>query len=257
MTTDVHVESIPALDIRLDTPEWFEWLSSQSQFKYIGNSTEMSVKRRASNNKWYARKKVWSSDKGSTPIDLYLGSNEEVTSEKLREINYYFGLESSKFWQWYHSPARKQSKGKGVQDEMYTEEPQLSQTGDKVEELEELRTRLAELEQSNSELQAANQALQKQLSECSLQLESTQRALEREADDAKRYYVLWRRYPDLERKNKRLQEQADAFEAAPLKILEGWIEANAIDLKPRTADKLRAYREYLLRSSREADESDS
>jgi hypothetical protein len=161
MATDVHVESIPALDIRLDTPEWFEWLSSQSQFKYIGNSTEMSVKRRASNDKWYARKKVWSSDKGSTPVDLYLGSNEEVTSEKLREINYYFGLESNKFWQWYHSPARKQSKGKGVQDtEMYTEQPQPSQIRD---DIEELRARIAELEQSDSELQSTNQALEKHL----------------------------------------------------------------------------------------------
>jgi hypothetical protein len=216
MTTDVHVESIPALDIRLDTPEWFEWLSSQSQFKYVGNSTEMSVKRRASNNKWYARKKVWSSDKGSTPIDLYLGSNEEVTSEKLREINYYFGLESGKFWQWYHSPARKQSKSKGVQPEMYTEQLQPSQTGD---ETEELRARIAELEQSNSELQSANQALENQLSECSLQLEGAQKALEREA--------------------------------VPLKTLENWIEANSVDLKPRTADKLRAYREYLLRSIKE------
>jgi hypothetical protein len=222
MTTDVHVESIPALDIRLDTPEWFEWLSSQSQFKYIGNSTEMSVKRRASNGKWYARKKVWSSDKGSTPVDLYLGSNEEVTSEKLREINYCFGLESSKFWQWYHSPARKQSKGKGVQEaEMYTEQPQPSQTRD---DTEELRARIAELEQSNSELQSTNRALEKQLSECSLQLESAQEALE--------------------------------GEAAPLKTLESWIEANSVDLKPRTADKLRAYREYLLRSIREkGDES--
>ncbi len=222
MTISVFPGSIPELDIQLDSSEWFEWLATQSQFKYESNLATMSVKRRASNGKWYARKKVWSSDKGSTPVDLYLGSNEEVTSEKLREINYCFGLESSKFWQWYHSPARKQSKGKGVQEaEMYTEQPQPSQTRD---DTEELRARIAELEQSNSELRSTNQALEKQLSEYSLQLESA---------------------------------QVDAFDAAPLKVLEGWIEANSVDLKPRTADKLRAYREYLLRSSREADESDS
>ncbi len=167
MTISVFPGSIPELDIQLDSPEWFEWLAAQSQFKYESNLATMSVKRRASNGKWYARKKVWSSDKGSTPVDLYLGSNEEVTSEKLREINYYFGLEPGKFWQWYHSPTRKQSKSKGVQPEMYTEQPQPSQTRD---ETEELRVRIAELEQSNSELQSTNQALEKQLSECSQRL---------------------------------------------------------------------------------------
>lgn len=133
MTTDVHVESIPALGIRLNTPEWFEWVSFQSQFKYIGNSTEMSVKRRASNGKWYARKKVYSSDKGSIPVDLYIGANEECTSERLKEINYRFGQNWRDFWPWYHSPARKESKAKGVQ--VYTEPPQSSQTQDENEKL--------------------------------------------------------------------------------------------------------------------------
>jgi hypothetical protein len=51
-------------------------------------------------------------------------------------------------------------------------------------------------------------------------------------------------------------QEALEGEAAPLKTLESWIEANSVDLKPRTADKLRAYREYLLRSIREkGDES--
>jgi hypothetical protein len=168
MTISVFPGSIPALDIQLDSPEWFEWLATQSQFKYEGNLTTMSVKRRASNGKWYARKKVYSSDKGSTPVDLYIGADEECTAEKLREINYHFGQDWRNFWPWYHSPARKESKPKGVQtEEVYTEQLQLSQTRD---ETEELRARLAELEQSNSELQATNQALEKQLSECSQRL---------------------------------------------------------------------------------------
>jgi regulator of replication initiation timing len=168
MTISVFPGSIPQLGIQLDSPEWFEWLAAQSQFKYEGNLTAMSVKRRASNGKWYARKKVYSSDKGSVPIDLYIGSDEECSSEKLKEINYRFGQDWRDFWSWYHSPARKESKAKGVQrEEVYTEQPQLSQTRD---ETEELRARIAELEQSNSELQSANQALEKHLSECSLQL---------------------------------------------------------------------------------------
>lgn len=249
MTISVFPGSVPDLGIQLDSSEWFEWLTAQSQFKYEGNLTTMSVKRRASNGKWYARKKVYSSDKGSVPVDLYIGPDEECTSEKLKEINYRFGQDWRDFWHWYHSPARKESKEKGVQTkEVYTEKTQPSQTSDEVEGL---KARIIELEQLNSELQATNQSLEKQLCECSLQKADIQQAYDREADCAKRYYPLWRKYPDLERKNKRLQEQVDAFEAAPLKILDGWIEAANIDLKPRTADKLRAYREYLLRSSRE------
>jgi hypothetical protein len=150
MTISVFPGSIPQLGIQLDSPEWFEWLAAQSQFKYEGNLTAMSVKRRASNGKWYARKKVYSSDKGSVPVDLYIGSDEECSSEKLKEINYRFGQDWRDFWSWYHSPARKESKAKGVQrEEVYTEQPQLSQTRD---ETEELRTRLAELEKENRDL---------------------------------------------------------------------------------------------------------
>jgi hypothetical protein len=132
MTTHVFPETVPELGIQLDSPEWFEWLSQQLQFKYCGNCTEMSVKRRASNGKWYARKKVYSSDKGSVPIDLYVGTDSDCTAEKLIELNYYFGLEWQKFWQWYHSSARRKEKGRGVQKEMSTSAANPSQTGEEI-----------------------------------------------------------------------------------------------------------------------------
>jgi predicted RNase H-like nuclease (RuvC/YqgF family) len=96
----------------------------------------------------------------------------------------------------------------------------------------------------------STEELENELSEYKSQVKKLQKALEHETEDAKRYYVFWRKYPDLERQNKRLQEQVDAFEAAPLKILDDWIAANGIDLQSGRADALRAYREYLLRSSR-------
>ncbi len=132
MTIHVFPGTVPELGIQLDSPEWFEWLSQQLQFKYCGNCTEMSVKRRASNGKWYARKKVYSSDKGSVPIDLYVGTDSDCTAEKLIELNYYFGLEWQKFWQWYHSPARRGGKAKGVQQEMSTPATNPSQTREEV-----------------------------------------------------------------------------------------------------------------------------
>ncbi len=146
MTINVFPESIPQLGIQLDSLEWFEWLANQTQFKYEGNLTTMSVKRRASNGKWYARKKVYSSDKGSVPVDLYIGGNEECTAEKLREINYRFGQDWRDFWPWYHSPARRGEKGKSVQQEMSTSTANPSQTGEEIAQLrEEVRRLGAEL----------------------------------------------------------------------------------------------------------------
>lgn len=147
---NVYPGMIPELDITLDTPEWFDWLSSANQFKYVGNLTEMSVKRRAANGKWYARKKVYSSNGGSKPVDLYIGSDSECTAEKLREINFHFAKDWVAFWQWYHSPSRKQGKGKGVQmPEVYTEEVTTSQTQN---EIAQLRAAIDELREKNLQL---------------------------------------------------------------------------------------------------------
>jgi hypothetical protein len=143
---NVFPTSIPDLDIRLDTPEWFEWLDSQTQFKYCGNLTEMSVKRRP-NGMWYARKKINSSN-GSKPIDLYVGSDEECTSDKLKEINYHFGKDNSEFWRWYYSPDRKEGKSKGVQPKpMYTPASPTAPSGEEITQLRaevERLTKLAE-----------------------------------------------------------------------------------------------------------------
>ncbi len=143
---NVFPTSIPDLDIRLDTPEWFEWLATQMQFKYCGNLTEMSVKRRP-NGMWYARKKIYSSN-GSKPIDLYIGSDEECTSDKLKEINYHFGKDWVEFWKWYHSDARKESKSKGVQpNPVYTSASPTAPSGEEITQLRaevERLTKLAE-----------------------------------------------------------------------------------------------------------------
>jgi hypothetical protein len=142
MTVNVYPSSIPDLEINLDSPEWFEWLEAQMQFKYCGNLTEMSVKRRP-NGKWYARKKIRSSN-GSKPVDLYIGSDEECTSEALKEINYQFSQDWVSFWNWYYDPARKGDKPKGVQpNPMYTLAEATLESG---EDIGKLQARIAELE---------------------------------------------------------------------------------------------------------------
>ena len=137
---NVYPGTIPDLGIQLDSPEWFDWLASVNQFKYIGNLTEMSVKRR-SNGKWYARKKIYSSS-GSKPVDLYIGSDEQCTAEKLQEINTCFAKDWVDFWDWYYSE-RKQEGKEGVQENMYT----LAQIHPQpTPEIEELKRQITELE---------------------------------------------------------------------------------------------------------------
>jgi hypothetical protein len=190
MTIHVFPGTVPELGIQLDSPEWFEWLSQQLQFKYCGNCTEMSVKRRASNGKWYARKKVYSSDKGSVPIDLYVGTDSDCTAEKLIELNYYFGLEWQKFWQWYHSPARRGEKGKGVQQEMSTLATNSSQIG---EEIAQLRAKLREVEKENAklkqELEVAESLAQKNFQERN---------------------EMWEKFRGAHAKNQQLQEELNS-----------------------------------------------
>jgi hypothetical protein len=144
---NVYPGTIPELNIQLDTPEWFEWLSHTNQFKYVGNLTEMSVKRRASNGKWYARKKVYSSDGGSKPVDLYIGNDSECTLAKLKEINAHFAKDWVAFWQWYHSPSRKPGKAKGVQTKsLYTEALGSSLTQEEIAQLKVENERLRKRE---------------------------------------------------------------------------------------------------------------
>jgi flagellar motility protein MotE (MotC chaperone) len=136
MIIHVYNSTIPELGIGLDTHQWFEWLESIDQFKYIGDLTEMMVKRRRANNKWYARKKIYSSNGGSKAVDLYLGHNQDVTKEKLSEVNRNFAKEWSDFWVWYYSPDRKRGTGKGVQvPEGYTINRSVEQLQKEVEGL--------------------------------------------------------------------------------------------------------------------------
>src|SRR3569832_1505990 len=239
--------------IKVDSPEWFAWLEEQKSFRFecsytwhlqagITNIKDATCTVVKQGKYWNAHKRV-----SGQLRRYYLGASDKLTYDNLCEAAKTLTINPK----WTDYLRAKQSLGvQSHKKEVEVCETERQTTSQTQNENEELKARIAELEQLNKELQTTNQTLEKQLSECCLEKESFQRGYEREAEDAKRYYTLFRKYPHLERKYKQLQEQVDAFEAAPLKILDGWIEANAIDLKPRTADKLRAYREYLLKSAR-------
>jgi DNA repair exonuclease SbcCD ATPase subunit len=173
---------------------------------------------------------VYSSDKGSTPVDLYIGANEECTAEKLKEINYRFGQDWRDFWHWYHSPARKELKSKGVQiEEMYTEDSQLSQTRD---ETEELRARLTELE---VELTGATNKIE---------------GLERESREL-RY-----RCSDLERENARLERLGTDYSHASFQVLQAKYQ-KALDNAKHWEEAAGSYRRQAEAIAKKREEAEA
>jgi cell division protein FtsB len=190
----VEVDSIVGTSIWIDTPEWKEWLSVNTTFRYEGKGTNFNCLKRK-NGRWYAGKKVYSSS-GCKAIALYIGTDKDCTLAKLQEIAGYYALDWSDFWAWYYSEERKASR-KVVQDNgngtPYTEDLQTElhrlqlaleeMTADRDRQL----IRIAELQnRMNSEIQACTVHQRKQLE----QLESYNREIDRangylEKDNAK------------------------------------------------------------------------
>jgi len=133
----VHYDRILTLDISLDTPEWFQWLATQSTFSYSGHKTEMNCVKR-NNGKWYANKKIFSAEIGrSRTVSLYIGNDGACTLDKLSDINENFGLEWQRFWHWYYSPERtSQSRNDSlIAEEDTLDEQQVLQADEEIAEL--------------------------------------------------------------------------------------------------------------------------
>jgi predicted RNase H-like nuclease (RuvC/YqgF family) len=162
MTIIISRAGIEGTDIKPDSPEWMEWFASQPEgIKIQFTWTDDSFKEQKFTA--YRRKRYWEAQKRiSGKLRNTTIKPGEATYEALRQM----GLKLTSY-NWADKFEYEES-GKGENYQTPKEVP--SQTGN---EIEELRARLAELEQSNSELQAANQTLEKQLSECSLQADST------------------------------------------------------------------------------------
>ena len=109
----VEVDSIVGTNIWIDTPEWKEWLSTKTSFRYQSKDTQFNCLRRK-NGRWYAGKKIYSSS-GCKSIALYIGTDKDCNLTKLQEIAEHYSLDWRDFWTWYYSEERKASK-KGVQD---------------------------------------------------------------------------------------------------------------------------------------------
>jgi len=94
--------------IWIDTPQWLEWLSINSAFRYEAQGTNFNCNKKA-NGKWYASKKIYATN-GCKLIALYIGGDEDCTLERLQGIAEKFSLDWADFWRWYHGSERKESK---------------------------------------------------------------------------------------------------------------------------------------------------
>src|SRR4028119_1578544 len=156
MTIIISRAGIEGTDIKPDSPEWVEWFASQPEGTKIQFAwTDDSFKEQKFTA--YRRKRYWEAQKRiSGKLRNTTIKPGEATYEALRQM----GLKLVSY-NWADKFEYEESGNYQTQKEVPL------QTRD---ETEELRTRLAELEQSNSELRIANQALEKQLSECSQRL---------------------------------------------------------------------------------------
>ncbi len=159
MTIIISRAGIEGTDIKPDSPEWMKWFASQPEGTKIQFTwTDDSFKEQKFTA--YRRKRYWEAQKRvSGKLRNTTIKPGEATYEALRQM----GLKLTS----YNWADKFEYEESGKDENYQTQKEVPPQTGD---ETEELRTRLAELEQSNSELRIANQALEKQLSECSQQL---------------------------------------------------------------------------------------
>jgi predicted RNase H-like nuclease (RuvC/YqgF family) len=159
MAIIVSRAGIEGTDIKPDSPEWVEWFASQPegtkiQFMWTDDSfNEQKFTAYRRKRYWEAQKRVAGKLRNTT---IKPG---EATYEALRQM----GLKLTS----YNWADKFEYEESGKNENYQTQKEVPLQTRN---ETEELRARIAELEQSNSELQSTNQALEKQLSECSQRL---------------------------------------------------------------------------------------
>jgi ribosome-associated translation inhibitor RaiA len=236
--------------IPLGSPQWVEWLEHNKSFRFQGESIGYEIQPgtgfldfeditftafKSKNGKyWNAQRRVNGTLRGQ-----YIGSHQDLTYQRMMDVGLILNSKN------YYREGQKRGRSLGGSvEKSYAESHTEYKT--EIETSPRAADEIAQLKTELEEYKAKCNALE-------IKLQGTEKALEHEREDAKRYYPLWRKYPDLERQNRRLKQKLEDYSLTPLKTLDTWIEANQIRMDTRTADKLRSYREYLARSSMSAD----
>lgn len=130
---------VSGASIKLDSPEWFDWLSERSSFSYQSAISDYTCNKR-SNGKWYASKRKGDRSQGSKSLaQEYLGSGDKVTKAKLEEIARKFALPDRDYWYLKHPKPKTgeptASPGVGCTTKGTTKSKSSSQPSDEIAEL--------------------------------------------------------------------------------------------------------------------------
>jgi hypothetical protein len=212
---------VSGASIKLDSPEWFGWLSERSSFSYQSAISYYTCNKR-SNGKWYASKRKGDRSQGSKSLaQEYLGSDDKVTKVRLEEIARKFALPDRDYWYLKHPKPKTgeltASPGAGCTNRGTTKSKSSSQAAGEIAKLK------AEFEQNLTDLQA-------QLRECQhrcIHLENKKNRLERLGQDYSQETVA----------------RLTAKYGKALKDIEHWKEV--ADSYKRQAAKLKAEQEEL------------
>lgn len=142
-------------DIKLDTPDWFQWLTNNSSFSYRSDTSDYTCNKR-SNGKWYASKRKGARSQGSKSLGQeYLGASDKVTAAKLEEVARKFALPDREYWYLKHpKPKQSQDTNSGCTTDFSSLQGTTTTKDEKSERyLAELEEELRQAKYKNSDLQ--------------------------------------------------------------------------------------------------------
>jgi hypothetical protein len=188
------VMGIPKTRAEMPKSGWLQWLEQHNRFKFESPCGGKFSAYKSPKGYWTAQRRV----QGKLRHE-YLGTSSDLTYELLDQAARKMNMGNSAYWrEKYPDPRAEQQANVESHKENYETVSELSPQV--TAEVEELKRQLAELE---------------------LKLANTEKKLEHESNDAQRYYVLWRKYPDLERQFNRKTEKLEQAERelAELKVI--------------------------------------
>ena len=199
------VMSIPRTRGEMPKSGWLEWLECHDRFKFENPSGGKFTAYKSAKSYWTAQRRV----QGKLRHE-YLGASSDLTYELLEQAARKMDMGNSAYWREKYPDPRTEQESNVESHKEKKYETIRESPAQNAAEVEELKRQVAELE---------------------LKLASTEKKLERESSDAQRYYVLWRKYPDLERQFNR---KAEKLEEAERELSELKVICKRINLECKT-----------------------
>lgn len=177
--------NIPRTRIEILNSGWLGWLECHNRFRFENPDGGKFTAYKSGKGYWTAQRRVHGKLRHE-----YLGASSDLTYEVLDQTGRKMDMGDSAYWREKYPDPRAVHKS-DVESHKKNYETVSETSLQAVAEIEDLKRQAAELE---------------------LKLSGMEKKLERESSDAQRYYVLWRKYPDLERQFKWKEQKLNEAE---------------------------------------------